>query len=522
MRLGMLATLLLLIAAPLQARWHEAQSEHFVIYADDRAEDIRAFAEMLESYHAAMELLTGRKVENVSPSNRLTIFVVGGERQMRRLVDGNRFIGGFYLPRAGFSRAYVQDIRIDRRDLDSSMQILLHEYAHHFLMSQSRYAMPRWINEGAAEFYSSAQFPRSGNVSIGRPAHHRAHELTYAADVPLRELLDHDLYTARKRRTYDAFYGRSWLLYHYLFFSGERKGQLSSYGRHLINGTPSLEAAEAAFGDLDVLEKELDRYARARRMTTFNLTPELLPPIPPISIREVGEGHAAILPLIIRSQRGVDKEEAAKIVAEAREVAVRFPNDAHVQAALAEAEYDAGEDARAIAAADRAIALDPAVKNAYIQKGYALFRQARDADDRDAAYTAAMVPFGQLNRLENDHPLPLLYYYRSYSERGAEAPEHARHALERAAQLAPFDHSLWFEVGLMQAREGKIPLAITSLEPVAADPHGGDMADRADALIAAMREAPPEQPFDPAPVLAAVAASKPTCADNDAECAATP
>lgn len=514
MRLGPLAALLLLIAAPLEARWHEAQSEHFVIYADDRAEDIQAFAEMLESYHAAMELLTGQKIENVSPSNRLTIFVVGGDRQMRRLVDGNRFIGGFYLPRAGFSRAYVQDIKIDRNDLDSSMQILLHEYAHHFLMSQSRYAMPRWINEGAAEFYSSAQFPRSGNVSIGRPALHRAYELTYAQDVSIRELLDHEVYAARKRRTYDAFYGRAWLLYHYLFFSDERKGQLTTYGRHLMSGMGSLAAAEAAFGDLDILEKELDRYSRARRITAFNLTPELLPPISPVSIREVSEGHAAILPLIIRSQRGVDKEEAAKIVVEAREVAARFPNDAHVHAALAEAEYDAGDDARAVAAADRAIALNPAVKNAYIQKGYALFRRAREADNEDAAYKAAMMPFGQLNKLENDHPLPLLYYYRSYSERGAEAPEHARHALERAAQLAPFDQNLWFEVGLMQATEGKIPLAIASLGPIATDPHGGGMAERASALIAAMEGASQDQPFDSAPVLTAMAAADATKTDT--------
>ena len=43
MRFKLLAILLLLISAPLRAEWHEAQSEHFVIYADDRAEDVKAF-----------------------------------------------------------------------------------------------------------------------------------------------------------------------------------------------------------------------------------------------------------------------------------------------------------------------------------------------------------------------------------------------------------------------------------------------------------------------------------------------
>jgi tetratricopeptide (TPR) repeat protein len=508
MRFKLLAILLLLIGAPLRAGWHEAQSEHFVIYADDRAEDVKAFAEMLETYHSAMELITGRKVESVSPSSRLTIFAVGNERQMQKLAGGDPFIAGFYIPRAGFSRAFVPNIRINRNELDPSMQVLLHEYAHHFLISQTRFAMPRWMSEGAAEFYSSAQFPKSGNVSIGRPANHRAYELAYADDVSLRELLDHEVYSAKKRDTYDAFYGRSWLLYHYLFFNESRRSQMNLYAKHLLDGMPALKAAEAAFGNLDTLEKELNKYGKARRMTAFNLTPDLLPPVSPVSVRAVSAGHAAVLPLIIRSQRGVDREEAAKIVAEARKIALRHPNDAHVHAALAEAEYDAGDNARAIAAADRAIAFDPSVKNAYVQKGYALFRQAADAPDQAAAYKAAMVPWTQLNKLENDHPLPLLYYFRSYLARDMEPSDRARHALERAAQLAPFDQPLWFEAGLMQASEGKLELAIASLSPLAADPHGGDMARQAAALITAMKAAPEGQSFDSGPVLASLATAE--------------
>ncbi|WP_228243108.1 DUF1570 domain-containing protein [Porphyrobacter sp. GA68] len=494
--------LLLLVAAPLQARWHEAQTDHFVIYADDRPEDVEEFARLLESYHAALELLTGRAMKDVSPSNRLVIFAVGNARDLRRLAGGDHYLQGFYIPRAGSSRAYVQDVKINRSELDPSMQTLLHEYAHHFLISQSRFAMPRWMSEGAAEFFSSAQFPNSGNVSVGRPAIHRAAELRYAAEVPIGELLDSDLYNAKKRTVYDAFYGRAWLLYHYLFFSDDRKGQMAAYIRHLMGGMTALNAAQAAFGDLKQLDKDLDRYAKSRRMMAFNLTPDMLPPPAAVTVRPLSEGHAAVMPLIIRSQKGVNREEAAKIVSEARQIAARFPNDAQAQAALAEAEYDAGDDARAIAAADRAIALDPKVTNAYVQKGYALFRQAAEAENADTAYKAAMGPFTQLNRLENDHPLPLIYYYRSFTARGMEPTETARHALERAAELAPFDQGLWFEAGLMQASEGKIAIAISSLSPIAGDPHGGRFAATAASLIRAMEQAPEGEPFDPAPVLA--------------------
>ncbi|WP_247710461.1 hypothetical protein [Qipengyuania huizhouensis] len=99
-------------ASPAQAKWYEASSEHFVIYADDSERDIREFAENLEKYHSAMVLVSGRSVEAPSPSNRVTIFVVGSQRDIRKLSGSDsKSIAGFYVPRAGASRAFVQDIR---------------------------------------------------------------------------------------------------------------------------------------------------------------------------------------------------------------------------------------------------------------------------------------------------------------------------------------------------------------------------------------------------------------------------
>ena len=81
--------------------------------------------------------------------------------------------------------AFVPDVRPSTGELEWSMTILLHEYAHHFLISSSRYAMPRWMDEGSAEFFASARFPRDGEVHIGRPAYHRSAELAFAPEVPL-------------------------------------------------------------------------------------------------------------------------------------------------------------------------------------------------------------------------------------------------------------------------------------------------------------------------------------------------
>nr|WP_161593686.1 DUF1570 domain-containing protein [Parerythrobacter lutipelagi] len=482
-------------ATSASADWHVAESDNFVVYADDREKDIRRFAEYLERYHSALEYVLSRDVPKPSPSNRLTIFVVGGQKDIRELT-GSSSIAGFYIPRASGSMAFVQDITFKSDYPSFTTIILLHEYAHHFLISSSRMSMPRWLSEGSAEFFSSASFNKDGSVKIGRDARYRAYELAGSNSVSVEELLDPELYEENRGDRRDDFYGRSWLLYHFLQFSDDRQGQLSEYAQLMAQGMSSLEAGQTAFGDLKSLERDLVLYQMERRRAYLELPAEILTQTK-VTLRKLPEGEAEMMPIRIRSQHGVNEEKAQEIVLDAREVAADYPSDAGVLTALAEAEYDAGNDDAAIAAADKAIALDPSRTNAYVQKGYAMFRKAETADDRDAAYTKAMKPLGALNRLENDHPVPLMYYYRSFAERGMEPPEDARHALERAAQLAPFDKGLWFQVAMMQAQEGKIELAGLSLAPLANDPHGGALASRAATIRKLLDDAPEGEAFLP-------------------------
>lgn len=150
--------------------------------------------------------------------------------------------------------------------------------------------------------------------------------------------------------------------------------------------------------------------------------------------------------------------------------------------ALAEAEYDSGNDAPAIAAADKAIALDPAQVNAYVQKGYALFRQAA-AGGGEAGFKVARAPFVALNRVENDHPLPLLYYYLSFTRAGAKPSKLAVEGLARALELAPFDMGLRMTLAMEQLHGGQRDAARRNLAPIAYNPHPDPLAQRAREVI---------------------------------------
>ena len=116
-----------------------------------------------------------------------------------------------------------------------------------------------------------------------------------------------------------------------------------------------------------------------------------------------------------------------------------------------------------------------------------------------------MKPFQALNRIENDHPLPLIFFYRSFMARSKEPSELARHALERASQLAPFDEGLAFQVAVMQAGEGKIALARQNLGAIAANPHGGKLADMSRRFDKALSEVEEGQKWQPSALDAALA-----------------
>lgn len=519
MLIRVVAALALLTAQPVLAEWNKVESDRFVIYSDSRAEDLAEFARMLERYHVAMELESGRKVPVPSPSNRLTIYLVGSVDELREIYGSpNSAVGGFYIPRANGSVAFAPNIRTRAADgsrgptgtrrkngggdtLPPQFGTLLHEYAHHFLIGSARHAMPRWLSEGAAEYFSSARFNPDGSVDLGLPNNDRAYEISQAAPVSVTELLDYETYRKNRGNLYDAYYGRSWLLVHYLRFNPERAGQLTQYWQAVATGTDSLTAGKRFFGDLAVLERELKAYGRQRSMSGMRFASADIR-IGTVQVAALSAGHAAMMPVIMRSKRGVDETSAADVVIDARKVAARFPGDAAVLEALAEAEFDAKNDDAAIAAADAAIAADRMARNAYVQKGYALFRKAADADDREAAFTAAMRPFEALNAIESDHTQPLVHYFRSFTQRGVSPPEDARHAIERASELAPFDQTLAIEVALLKASEGESAVARYLLGPVAADPHGGKRAAAARGLIDRLAAAPEGQritiaDFDP-------------------------
>jgi hypothetical protein len=254
----------LFAAAPAAADWREATSEHFVIYADADEKWLRSFAERLERFDAAARLVRVAADDPDARSNRLLIHVVADQMAIEKLCRCSN-VAGFYIPRASGSVAFTPRQKGARQyDLNADT-VLFHEYAHHLTFSNLSTPLPRWLIEGFAEFYGTAGVADDGSITIGRPAMHRAHALIQARPMPMTTVLDPPERPFNGEQS-EVFYGRSWALTHMLVLDPARRGQLGRYMELLQSGKSAMDAATGAFGDLKVLDRDLDRYLNKPRM----------------------------------------------------------------------------------------------------------------------------------------------------------------------------------------------------------------------------------------------------------------
>lgn len=489
------------LATPAHATWQKASSDHFVIYADQPPEKIRKFADRLERYHDAMRIEFNFQKAVPSPSNRVTVFVVGSVDKVQEIFGkGGDFVQGFYKPRAGGSIAIIPQFSMNGEEASESERVLYHEYAHHFMFTATSYQYPLWVVEGFAEFYGTSRFDTDGSVSFGLMAEHRQSDFTYGVEVPINELVDTASYLKNKDIEYDSFYGQAWLLFHYLQFKDGGREQLAQYLKLTSAGKPEIEAAKTAFGDLSSLSKELRRYMKNRKWSYRTVGADKIN-VGSIEVTPLSAGASEMMPIKIMSKNGVDEKQAAELLPRARKVGSKYPNDPAVQAALAEAEFDAGHDEEAIAAADRALAIEPQNIEAEIQRGYALARVAEKSEDKAAAWAAVRKQFVTVNKQENNNPISLVQYYLTFKEQGVPVPEKAVEGLEWALELARYDIDVRMLVVSEQIASKRWADARANVLPLAYNAHserlreqGTKLLEKIDNALAGKEQAPEDAP----------------------------
>lgn len=485
----LVATLIALcVPTTVFAAWHVAESEHFVIYSDDDADDLMKYAEQLERFDAAVRLTAGLPDKPISPSNRVTVFLVDNLDELRKLagMGANSDVAGFYAGRASGSYAFAprRIFRGNRFDLDAQ-SILQHEYAHHLMLANYTGVFPAWVVEGWAEFFATVRLDRDGGATVGIPPLYRNYGLIMGKPLELSAMVAGSYGKLSGEQT-EALYGRAWALTHHLMFEGmkegPRAGQLNMYLKALSAGQTGAQAARSAFGDLRQLDREIDRKVRQRITSVLTFKPEVLQ-VEPIKVRALRPGEAAIMDVRMRSKRGVDQESAPRVLADARRVAANYPDDPFVLTTLAEAEYDAGYLPQSLAAADRAVALDPKAGEAMIYQSRARTAMLSQSGGDAAAWSDARKPLLAANTIENDDAEPLMLYYQSFGQAGERPTRNAVAALIQAQALAPQDVGLRMTTARQLLEDGDGKAARAMIAPVAFSPHSGQLAEIGRAIV---------------------------------------
>lgn len=473
----------LFCAVPAQAAWHEATSKHFDVYADEEPSALKQYAEKLERFDAAVRQARG--VPDVRPgaSTRVTLFLVRDIDAVEYLYDnsgyGDSGIAGFYIPRASGSVAFIP-LRGQSGEFGLDGQnIFFHEYTHHLMLQDEDRPVPTWLVEGFAEFFASPKFNPDGSVAIGSPPRWRAASLYSDEGLPLDKMLGGE-YSTLTFPEFESLYARGWLLTHFLSFDIGRRGQLTRYLDEIQHGTPARKAAEDAFGDLKKLDRELDQYFKRKTFTVAVIPADKLH-VPPIAIRALSPGEAALMSVKIRLARG-GKRMIGGEFKKARRVAAEHPDDPAVQTILAQAELAAGHYPEASAAADSVLKTNPRSEEALVLKGRAQFELAK-AHPAAADWPSVRSPLVQANRIDPLNAEPLIFFYRTYVAAGVRPTANALDGLKYAVTLAPRDSKLRMEAIGQFINDGDFAEARTLLIPLVYSPHLGKSHDMLEAIL---------------------------------------
>lgn len=463
------------LAGAARAAWLRVETDKFVVYGQGSEASLRDYATKLTIYDGILRrynpVTQGRR-----PATKVQVFMVRSHEDLRRVSPGiGNDYAGFYTAGGDGQIAVVQTNVTESRDL-----ILFHEYAHHFMLENFPAAYPAWFVEGWAEYFSTTQIhPKS--IDVGGFSPGRALTILEAEWLPLDVLLTRTTWQTRGEAT-QAYYAEAWLLTHYMMSDATRAAQLDKATVAISQGTPPVQAFEAATGQsLADITAALKKY---RRLPVMSFPIEAMTP-PQMVVSAMPASAEDLLLDSARLMMSAPGRVDEAFLARVRRTAARYPNDPLAERTLARAEFLMGEVAAGEAIMARRLASAAAEPEDELLAGEGeVFAGMRDPAQRQERYRAAR-PHLMKAYQRNPGDFRCLHAYAiSRSVEPNYPSENDMNALIEARNLAPsvMDNSL--QLGLALAHKGQMADARRVLAPLVNNPHGGAIARAASQVLA--------------------------------------
>ncbi len=255
--------------------WKQLQSPHFLVSGNSSGGVLSDTAVHLEIFRDTVSRLFPAVREASPHPTRVVVFRNDGAfhefkpRDPRgRVMDT---VAGYLTTHADAN--YI--VLAARPDSAQTARVVLHEFAH-YLIHGAAPRVPRWLDEGLADLYSTIQIDEDGRVQFGQPIRGHLARMRRGLILPVDRLLSARGETTifGDMREQLTFYAQSWALAHYLTLGhgGKREGQLEAYLQAIAVGAPLADASHALGRDLRPLHLELATYVRRSILPTRFLT----------------------------------------------------------------------------------------------------------------------------------------------------------------------------------------------------------------------------------------------------------
>jgi TonB family protein len=246
--------------------WVEVRSQHFVVVSNGTEEESRDAALQFERMRAVFQKLFPET--NLDTATPALVLAIADRATMERL-EPTAYIGLTQSYLAGLflrwpERDYIL-VWLNAPGLHPYSPIY-HEYTH-FVLHRSGQWMPVWLDEGLAEYFKTTEIA-DDEIRIGKADARTVTFLEQNRLLPLATLFavdQHSPYYHEDGKT-SIFYSESWALTHYLKMKDSRDGRnhLADYLGYVQNGSDPVTAATRAFGNLDLLQSELQKYINSQ------------------------------------------------------------------------------------------------------------------------------------------------------------------------------------------------------------------------------------------------------------------
>ncbi|MGQ0661921.1 tetratricopeptide repeat protein [Sphingosinicella sp.] len=482
--------LALIVTAPAAAEWRRAESPNFVLYGEQSESALRQRILLLEDFDRLLRTITN---VNAPPSpNRLHVYILAGPRQLRAIRDIPPGVIGLYTATAEGIGAFIDG------SAEMANQILLHEYAHHFMRQYSPTAYPAWYAEGFADYFMTVRFAARG-IDVGDVSPGRAASIVSGTWLPMARILSGtpmDL----NREQIAQYYAQSWLLTHYFYSTAERQAVLNRYLTEARRSDPVAALETTAGFAPDRLETELRNYIRGGSIR-FRRVPRGDAAAPPaVTVTALSPGADAVIADAAALRIGVEEANRPALLARLRTAAARFPNDPFVARTLAHAEAVYGDSAAADRPLDTMLAASPNDAELMYLRGRRHLAAAEQGGAPPEAMRAARTWFSRAHRADGNHFQTLYRYAQSLRGDDNYVSENTSNILVLAHQLAPQVHEITMNAAWLLLQRGARAQAAALVEPLAGDPHNPGLARAAAQLLARARGEPAPFRERPAPM----------------------